>query len=276
MLPIPNHANRTINALIEELSRSPLGCTGVVAIGSVTIRELWDPGKSDIDLCIFIDPHWDTQLASAAKLLAGWVTSARLDVIVYPYVIIDLENPRIEAFVHSDGIVFDLTWLSGICRVGSTPYEVRHDNLELYLGNVFAYGVCLRGNARIPDNFGAVLPYYSEDLVRRRLEILERDFRSASMELERMVACNSGEVLTQLDAVQRTFLRLLFMLSRRYPLSYEKHIHYQLEHFLGLDCSTIHALFPQLVEGKLDLRQLLRAWVEYLNEITSAGKDHQV
>ena len=126
--------------------------------------------------------------------------------------------------------------------------QIRHwtsgpDPFELEIGNLLVYAVPLRDEGGHWERLrGQWLPYYSEDLRRRRLAEARRyclnNLHHIPLYVERGLYFQS---LGRLWHAFQEFIQALFIARRTYPIAYDKWIREQVVDILGLP-----ELYPQL------------------------------
>jgi hypothetical protein len=122
------------------------------------------------------------------------------------------------------------------------------DGFELGIGNLLVYSSALleRGDYRAQLRH-RWLPYYDEDLRRRRLAMV-RGY--CINNLQHIPGCVARRLYFQafdrLYNAYREFLQALFITRRVYPIAYNKWIRQQVEEILGLP--ELYALLPGLLE----------------------------
>ena len=242
--------NDSSNALHDDIRRDlgPLlkavgadRVTGVCIIGSASFPELWRPGVSDIDICLFV-PRETSLPELAIRLRRDLRADAML---LLPHVVSDVHSQRVETVIEISARVYDLTFLTGEVTVGQTWKEIRYDWFELYAGSVLRHAVWLEGQppSFLPPPISRLLPYYDEEVRSMRLTTLTEGLR-------RELAAVSGTMhdsryVPRLCELQTVFLQALFISKRFYPLSYRKHLEFQFRRFLGLEPDIL--LYPDNV-----------------------------
>lgn len=264
-LSLPPNVATAVESLTDILSRQPLRPTGLVAIGSVTLPSLWHLETSDIDLCIFIDSSWEDAMVPGARLLQTSLASEEVSTTVPPHALIDLQNRRVEAVISHQGVSFDLTWLTGMGGyIGTSWYDVRRDYLELYIGNLYKHGIVLNGVRPPHPKFDAIYPYYSEDLRRKRLNVLLTGLRKTFANLREISPLAYYDRAIRFHSSLLTFLQALFISRRTYPISYYKHIEYQLAGMLASDVVGTAAIRLGTGLSNEEILSLEEEWMELL------------
>ena len=110
------------------------------------------------------------------------------------------------------------------------------DDFELQVGNFLAYSVPLwEGSDYYRQLKGQWLPYYSEDLRRKRLERVRwfclNNLHHIPLYIERGLYFQSFD---RLYNAYQEFLQALFIARRTYPIAYNKWIREEVEEILGL------------------------------------------
>lgn len=266
-LNLSPNAAAALESMRHILSQLPLSPLGLVAIGSVSLPGRWRPETSDIDLCIFVDNSWEEAITTAAQILRARLPSADVSITVPPHALIDLQNRRVEALVSHMGVSFDLTWLTGIdVYVGTSWYEIRRDYLELYIGNLYAYGIVLDGVRPPHPKFDTVHPYYPEIIRTQRLDELRLGLRKALANLRELPPSDYVERIVRFNSALLAFLQALFIFNRTYPISYQKHIEYQMMEMLSLDEASIGALRS---DADLSNKEIIRLEEEWMNLLST-------
>ena len=134
------------------------------------------------------------------------------------------------------------------------PYEQDEsagpDDFELQVGNFLAYSVPLwEGSDYLAQLKQQWLPYYDEDLRRKRLERVRwyclNNLHHIPPYIERRLYFQSFD---RLYNAYREFLQALFISRRTYPIAYNKWIREQVEEILGLP--ELYAQLTHLFEIK--------------------------
>ena len=137
------------------------------------------------------------------------------------------------------------------------------DDFELQVGNFLAYSVPLwQGSSYLDELKGQWLPYYSEELRRKRLERVRwfclNNLHHIPSYMERGLFFQSFD---RLYNAYQEFLQALFIARRTYPIAYNKWIHEQIVEILGL---------PELYE---QLTHLFEIRQFESHEIAEKGKE---
>jgi predicted nucleotidyltransferase len=141
----------------------------------------------------------------------------------------------------------DLGWYTGHFAPGSRGWTSGPDVFELAIGNELAYSRLLwRGSGRFDALREAWLPYYGEELRRRRLADARmyaiNDLDHVPLMLARDEPFNAFH---RLYLAFKGFLQALFISRRTYPVSYDKWIREQVAGILGLP--DLYAELPGIV-----------------------------
>jgi len=132
----------------------------------------------------------------------------------------------------------DLEFINGVIPENDHYHEWMSgpDSFEIEIGNYFAYSVPLLTN---DDYFETLksgrLPYYTEDIRRRRLAMVKKYCINNLEHIEPYV--RRGLYFQAFDRFYnafREFLQALFISKRTYPICYEKWIKEQIVDILGL------------------------------------------
>jgi hypothetical protein len=128
------------------------------------------------------------------------------------------------------------------------PEDEYPDWFELVIGNWCVWGVALWDRDGFHERFRAGwLPYYDEDLGRKRLSEVRRQceeylaFIPSYVERELYF-----QAFSRLWRAFQLFLQALFLSRRTYPIAYDKWIHEQVVDILGLP--DLYAQLPGLFE----------------------------
>ena len=137
------------------------------------------------------------------------------------------------------------------------------DDFELQVGNFLAYSVPLwQGSSYLDDLKGEWLPYYREELRRKRLERVRwfclNNLHHIPLYMERGLYFQSFD---RLYNAYQEFLQALFIARRTYPIAYNKWIHEQIVEILDL---------PELYE---QLTHLFEIRQFESHEIAEKGKE---
>ena len=162
--------------------------------------------------------------SSFEELEAGWNTFEKSSQAVK-----DLYGAGKYSVVHPD-------FINGIFTPGEQDESAGPDDFELQVGNFLAYSVPLWQGSDYYDQLrGQWLPYYAEDLCRRRLERVRwfclNNLHHIPPYIERKLYFQAFD---RLYNAYQEFLQALFIARRTYPIAYNKWIHEQIVEILGL------------------------------------------
>ena len=137
------------------------------------------------------------------------------------------------------------------------------DDFELQVGNFLAYSVPLwQGSSYLDELKGQWLPYYGEELRRKRLERVKwfclNNLHHIPLYMKRGLYFQSFD---RLYNAYQEFLQALFIARRTYPIAYNKWIREQIVEILGL---------PELYE---QLTHLFEIRQFESHEIAEKGKE---
>lgn len=198
-------------------------------------------GKATRDSCldIVILAKPDPSRSSLKDLESGWQE-------------LEKSSPAIQALykvgkysvVHPD-------FIRGVFAPGEQDETAGPDDFEVQIGNFLAYSVPLwEGSDYFTQLKGQWLPYYSEELRRRRLERVRwfclNNLHHIPLYIERKLYFQSFD---RLYNAYREFLQALFIARRTYPIAYDKWIHEQIVEILRL---------PELYEQLTHLFEIKR------------------
>ncbi|HSK66696.1 MAG TPA: hypothetical protein VK888_07190, partial [Anaerolineales bacterium] len=127
-------------------------------------------------------------------------------------------------------------FISGVFTPGEQDESAGPDDFELQVGNFLAYSVPLwQGSDYFDQLKEQWLPYYDEDLRRKRLERVRwfclNNLHHIPPYIDRKLYFQSFD---RLYNAYQEFLQALFIARRTYPIAYNKWIHEQIVEVLGL------------------------------------------
>lgn len=224
---------------------------------------------SDIDLAIFLK---DAQLVNPLKeihKLREIFHMQNLNQETDISFIQDKENPRIEIKIIYKNTLFDLMITNSRVCCGNHAQDVSSDNFELYIGNLFVHSKMLFQKGNYYSNLKKrYLPYYNEDLRKRRMRLLKEDIRRLIGKLK----SNSADFKTinaiyYLNRTLQSILQLKFMYHKVYPISYRKWMDYQFDNILNSDAllGKLNRFIKKTNLNKKDLSKL----ADFLSVIVS-------
>ena len=183
-------------------------------------------GKATRDICLDIVTlaRPDAGRASFRDLEAGWNEFEKSSQVVQ-----DLYQAGKYSVVHPD-------FITGTFIPGEQDESAGPDDFELQVGNFLAYSVPLWQGSDYYDQLRRQwLPYYDEDLRRRRLERVRwfclNNLHHIPPYIERKLYFQAFD---RLYNAYQEFLQALFIARRTYPIAYNKWIHEQIVEILGL------------------------------------------
>ena len=162
--------------------------------------------------------------SSFEELEAGWNAFEKSSQAVK-----DLYRAGKYSVVHPD-------FINGIFIPGEQDEAAGPDDFELQVGNFLAYSVPLWQGSDYYDQLKRQwLPYYAEDLRRKRLERVRwfclNNLHHIAPYIERKLYFQAFD---RLYNAYQEFLQALFIARRTYPIAYNKWIHEQIVEILGL------------------------------------------
>jgi hypothetical protein len=162
--------------------------------------------------------------SSFEELESGWNAFEKSSQAVQ-----DLYRAGKYSVVHPD-------FVSGVFIPGEQAEAAGPDDFELQVGNFLAYSVPLWQGSDYYDQLKRQwLPYYDEDLRRKRLERVRwfcfNNLHHIPPYIDRKLYFQSFD---RLYNAYQEFLQALFIARRTYPIAYNKWIHEQIVEILGL------------------------------------------
>jgi predicted nucleotidyltransferase len=238
--PIPEH-EAAAEAIVEHFRARP-------AVASVLLVNSCARGRatadSCLDLAVVLEPH--TPASDRAALEASW----------------DAYHDRSAAVrqLHGAGrfSVVHLDIVDGVFLPEDRDEAAGPDGFELGIGNLLvnSHPLLERGDylAQLRHRW---LPYYDEDLRRRRFEMVRGYCLNNLQHIPGFVARKLYfQAFDRLYNAYREFLQALFIARRTYPIAYNKWIREQVEEILGLP--ELYALLPRLFEiGRFESDELI-------------------
>lgn len=261
---INSHVSAICDGAVDILSQLSIRALGIVVFGSSLSADLWRRGQSDIDLNVFVTQEWHEHTRMLANILKQELTKTNnLRWKSLPHSLVDSLQPRVEAVFTLEDLEIDVTWATATIRINRTGPAVLDDQLEVYLGQIYQYGQLVSGR-RVPCvPLGDVLPYYKDErLWQSRLETTRRAFAVVSQQaLAEAFNGNFTASRHSFFVARRYFWQALCQQRRRYPLSNEQHIEYQLQILYGLDLTfdSDSLVLPNIIKDAIqELEELLR------------------
>lgn len=159
-----------------------------------------------------------------SDLEAGWFELERSNRVIQ-----DLYKVGKYSVVHPD-------FIHGIFIPGEQDESAGPDDFEVQIGNFLRYSVPLwEGSDYFAQLKEQWLPYYDEDLRRKRLDRVRwfclNNLHHIPLYIERKLYFQSFD---RLYNAYQEFLQALFIAHRTYPIAYNKWIHEQVVEILGL------------------------------------------
>ena len=183
-------------------------------------------GRATRDSCLDIVTlaRPEAERSSFEELEAGWNAFEKSSRAVR-----DLYRVGKYSVVHPD-------FISGVFTPGEQDEAAGPDDFELQVGNFLAYSVPLWQGSDYYDQLRRQwLPYYDEDLRRKRLERVRwfclNNLHHIPPYVERKLYFQAFD---RLYNAYQEFLQALFIARRTYPIAYNKWIHEQIVEILGL------------------------------------------
>ncbi len=230
--------------------------------GSATYEKGFIEGLSDIDVCVFTNKMYTMDYNDIVDIIDKNTSFDFID--KRPSIITDSIADRIEFYIKHPKIAIDVTIMAPeFPNIDDMENSVVHDSADMLLGAFYKYGIPLIGEISekilIEEKF---FPFYSEDLRKRRLEILEHRIKKYN---ERIKICIEREERDILDYIYRArlyFLKWLFIYKRKYPVNLYKHLEYQLSEILDLSQEEIDKI---LFIGNENLFKLASKYLHLVN-----------
>lgn len=202
--------------------------------GSTTYDEGFIEGGSDIDICIFTPKMYTMEYEEIVNYIKNNTKSDFID--KKPSIIIDYIADRIEFYINHPQIAIDITVMAPELPKSENMQEtVAHDSVDMFVGALYQYGIPLIGEIPkkklIEDEF---LPFYSEDLRKKRLEMLIPRIEKYNKRIELLIEQKNLDILDHIYKSRVYFLKWLFIYKRKYPVNLHKHLDYQLSKILFL------------------------------------------
>jgi len=183
-------------------------------------------GKATRDSCldIIMLARPDPSRSQVRELEAGWEEFEKSSQAVQA-----LYKAGRYSVVHPD-------FVNGVFVPREQDEAAGPDDFELQVGNFLAYSVPLwQGSNYLDELKEEWLPYYSEELRRKRLERVRwfclNNLHHIPLYMERGLYFQSFD---RLYNAYQEFLQALFIARRTYPIAYNKWIHEQIVEILGL------------------------------------------
>jgi hypothetical protein len=275
-LSLPTNKKETLEKVLSFFVRkSCVKIETIVAIGSITTTYTTNP--ADIDLVFYVNPKLfkdNKKIRRILQLINKDYRKLEAEIIKEPRFISDEHNERIESMIKVDGLILDLTYIDGNIKIGKTSYTVFKDNFERHIGNLYVYGkVLYEGkHSRYKKLKGKYLPFYSENLRKKRLSLLEEELKKRISKIRK--SSEKGDIMKTIhnfDRVLKILLQYIFIKKKKYPLNYEKYIKEQFEHILQ-DPITYKKIEEILSHTTLSPASLAAA-ANSLNEIFESFKN---
>jgi hypothetical protein len=238
--------NKILNEFLKKIVLPELNPEAVILIGSFFTNLSYG---SDIDLVIFLKDKRISNFRNELKKLKEIINKLHLKQETDMVFIHDRENPRIELKLTYKSQVFDLVITNSKIYCGNHPQDVSTDNFELYIGNLFANCKLMFQNKNYYDKLKKqYLPYYDNKLRVLRINLLKKDIRRITHQLE--INADEGRLVNAVYYLNRLLcciIQLRFMQKKVYPISYKKWIDYQFNELLK-DPASLHKL-NQILKG---------------------------
>jgi predicted nucleotidyltransferase len=183
-------------------------------------------GKATRDSCldIIMLTKPDESRSSLKELEASWEEFEKSSQVIQ-----DLYKVGKYSVVHPD-------FISGVFNPREQDEAAGPDDFEVEVGNFLVYSIPLwQGSNYFVQLKEQWLPYYNEELRKRRLERVRwyclNNLHHVPLYIERGLYFQSFD---RLYNAYREFLQALFIARRTYPIAYNKWIHEQIVEILGL------------------------------------------
>ena len=260
---IETAASRSYEIAKRMQESSDYDTESIVMFGSAVTEGLWVDGRSDIDLNVFVSDEWGDKIPELAGTIERTIDSKTgITWHEHPRVVVDDLQPRVEAVVSLDSQVFDISWATRAIQLNRFESKVRRDNLEIYLGQIYHYGIELVGKRPDCHPLTKVSPFIeNQDVIDDRLAVVSEVFDETCDKLLWEIDQNAldvGTLIWALGSLQRYLLQSASLKTHRYPLSYKKHLRYQLDQF-DLRC-------PEELSAQA-LKSVLRDWKNSVQDL---------
>lgn len=232
---------------LEDLAK--LRLTAGIIFGSSTYEEGFVHGVSDIDICIYSD----VMNTLSAEAVAGIVEDINVDFIdKSPYIIDDNLGKRVEFYLRTSRVVFDITvFAPEIPNISKLETNACRDGIDMLIGALYVHGKTLFGI--IPQQEYAnryLIPFYNDFIRHKRLLQLYNRLTAYSKRLQLLIQFKSQNVFDYAYTYRSYFIKWLFIFKRQYPLSLYKHLDFQLRKILRLSEAEVDIL---MFTGNQDL-----------------------
>ena len=249
--------------LKRDLKELEISCC--IIYGSSVYEDVFVPGVSDIDVIAYTKKMDELSGKEIIKIIKKTSSNFKDK---EPVIYLDHIGYRIEFYYDTLEIPFDITLLNlEIPNFDKRETDSSYDSLEMIIGSLYEKSVLLFGNQPLKKfvnkNF---IPFYSDDLRKKRLAILTKRLVTYTDRVEMMLKNHNPDIIDHLYKTRNHFLKWLFIYKRKYPVNLSKHLNYQLN-YLGLTKEEVKIL--QFLDSK-NLYQMAEQYIElskkYINE----------
>lgn len=210
--------------------------------GSFVEKIIFNNKYSDIDIIAVVD---DLSENKAREIIKNINLDKYNNIDKHPIYLNDCVAKRIEFYIKEHNIVFDITILDNSWQDCDLFGNVCYDSLEILLGIYNRYNILLYGE--YPRKLVHI--DYQDELINRRLKILNDRLKRYTIRLDSYIESNDENMFDFAFRVRSFFIKYLFIYYRKYPINLNKHLFYQFEKILNLDCIEINILL--LKKGSL-------------------------
>ena len=239
--------------------------------GTAVNDKLFKRGFSDIDL-IFMSKDFDK--INLHKIVKE-IDNLKLDFKEKrPMLIDDNLCKRIEFYIKYPSIPVDITLAPGLIpSMEELETNAWYDNFEALIGGVYVNSKSIYG--KIPDYdifMKDFYPFYSDDLREKRMDILANRLSITNEHIEMLIKEKNLDASDILHKYKKHFIKFLYIYYRKYYISPDKHIYYQLSNFLNLSEEEKQTIC--LAKGNLFYAS--EAYIELVNDYLNRYKKEKV
>lgn len=210
-----------------------LAISSINIYGSATCEKIFSKGYSDIDMIIMSDKFDKLNL----KLIVDEISKINADFKEKkPMIVDDFLCKRIEFYLKYKKIAIDVTISPGLIPTyQSLEKNAWYDNFEAIAGGVYENSKNIYGKIPDYDKFkNEFFPFYNDDLREKRLDILANRILSTNELIKKYIEEKDLNITDCIYKIRKHFIQFMFIYYRKYFLSPEKHIYYQLTNILDL------------------------------------------
>ena len=265
--------NKEIEETIKVLkSIKSLFFSSINIYGSALDEKIFKTGYSDIDMILMSDNFKDLDLekivADISKLNADFKEKR-------PMIVDDYLCKRIEFYLKYKDIAIDITIAPALIpSYESLEKNVWYDTFEALMGGVYERSISLYGKIPDYDKFiKEFYPFYSDDLRIKRLDILANRILATNKSILEDVKNKNLDAVDHIYKIRKHFLMFLYIYYRKYFLSPEKHIYYQLENILNLSTEEKNILCHNKGNVFDSSREFLEMSNDYINRYYNDKKN---